>query len=163
MAWKWICISLKSWIVSWYKNEIVRADVSNCMCQCHNFLVLNVHIPAYMGSMGKPFFRNFEVFLLCLPIVDQYKFVYTNLYYTSSHTLIKCVNLFFIQFCMHGFVCMNLCILICIWKSNFTHTNLYIQIHIRIHIVFHIQINIIYEFIHINSYIRNRIKTNLHI
>ncbi len=62
MAWKWIRISLKSRMVSWYKNKIVRAGVSNCMRQCLNFLVLNVHIPAYLGSRGKPFFWNFEVF-----------------------------------------------------------------------------------------------------
>jgi hypothetical protein len=80
MAWKWSRISLESWMVSWYKNEIIQASVLNCMRQCLNFLVLNIHIPAYMGSRGKPFFQNFEVFLLCLPIVDQYKFVYNNLY-----------------------------------------------------------------------------------
>jgi hypothetical protein len=37
MAWKWIRISLKSWMVSWwcwYKNKIVQARVSNCMHQC---------------------------------------------------------------------------------------------------------------------------------
>jgi hypothetical protein len=34
------------------------------------FFVLNVHIPAYLGSRGKPFFRNSKCFLLCLPIVD---------------------------------------------------------------------------------------------
>jgi hypothetical protein len=80
MACKWIRISLESWMVSCYKNEIVRAGVSNCMHQCLNFLVLNVHISAYLGSRGRPFFRNFKVFLLCLPIVDQSEFVYTNLY-----------------------------------------------------------------------------------
>ncbi len=53
MAWKWIRISLESRTVSWYKNEIVRADVSNCMRQCLKFSVLNVHIPVYMGSKGK--------------------------------------------------------------------------------------------------------------
>jgi hypothetical protein len=51
--------------------------------QCLNFLVLNVHILAYLGSRGKPFFQNFEVFLVCLPIVNQYKFEYTNLFYTN--------------------------------------------------------------------------------
>jgi hypothetical protein len=70
MAWKWIRISLESWMVSWYKNKIVQASVSNCMCQCLKFLVLNVLIPAYLGSRGKPFFQNFKVFLLCLPFVD---------------------------------------------------------------------------------------------
>jgi hypothetical protein len=62
MAWKWICISLESWMVSWYKNKIVRASVSNCMHQCLNCLVLNIHIPMYLGSRGKPFFWNLEVF-----------------------------------------------------------------------------------------------------
>jgi hypothetical protein len=45
------------------------------------------HVPG-LGSREKPFFQNFEVFLVCLPIVDQYKFVYTILYYTNSHMLI---------------------------------------------------------------------------
>jgi hypothetical protein len=62
MAWKWISTSLESLMVSWYKNEIVRVGVSNCMRQCLNVLVLNVHIPVYLGSRGKPFFG--------LPIVD---------------------------------------------------------------------------------------------
>ncbi len=75
-------------MVSWYKNEIVLAGVSNYMHQCLNFLVLNVHIPAYLGSRGKPFFQNFQVFCVCLPIVDWYNFVYINLYCTNSDTLI---------------------------------------------------------------------------
>ncbi len=67
MAWRWIRISLESRMVSWYKNEIKRAGVSNCMRQCLNFLVLNVHIPAYLGSREKPFFRNFKFFrYVCL-------------------------------------------------------------------------------------------------
>ena len=33
----------------------------------------------FLGSRGSPFFET-EVFSLCLPIVDQYEFVYTNLY-----------------------------------------------------------------------------------
>jgi hypothetical protein len=70
MAWKWIHISLKTWMVSWYKNEIVWANVSNCMSQCLSCLVLNVHISAYLGSRRKPFFQNLAVFLVCLPIVD---------------------------------------------------------------------------------------------
>ena len=48
MAMKWIRISLESWMVSWYKNEIVQAGASNCMPQSLNFLVLNVHIPVYL-------------------------------------------------------------------------------------------------------------------
>jgi hypothetical protein len=50
MAWKWIRISLESWMVSWYKNQIVQAGVSNRMRQCLIFLVLNVHIPTYLVS-----------------------------------------------------------------------------------------------------------------
>ncbi len=88
MAWKWIRISLESRMVSWYKNKIVRAGVSNCMHQCLNFLEPNVHIPTYLGSRGEPFFWNFEVFSSCLPIVDQYEFVYNNLYCMNLHTLI---------------------------------------------------------------------------
>ncbi len=53
MARKRIRISHESWMVSWYKNEIVQAGVSNCMHQRLNFLVLNIHIPAYLGSRGK--------------------------------------------------------------------------------------------------------------
>ncbi len=72
-------------MVSWYKNEIVQAAVSNCMCQCNNFLILNVHIPVYLGLTGKLFFQNFKGFYLCLPIVDQYKFIYNNLYCMNLH------------------------------------------------------------------------------
>jgi hypothetical protein len=32
------------------------------------FFVLNVHISAYLGSRGKPFFWHSKFFLLCLPI-----------------------------------------------------------------------------------------------
>ncbi len=39
-AWKWIRISLESRMVSWYKNEIVQAGVSNCMHHCLNFSLL---------------------------------------------------------------------------------------------------------------------------
>ncbi len=40
------------------QNEIVQASVSNCMRQCLNDLVLNIHIPAYLGSRGKPFYSE---------------------------------------------------------------------------------------------------------
>ncbi len=62
MAWKWIRISLESWMVSWYKNEIVQGGVSNCMHQCLIFWVLKVHIPAYLGSRGKSFFETSKFF-----------------------------------------------------------------------------------------------------
>ncbi len=43
--------------------------VSQIACFCVLiFFVLNVHIPEYLGSRGKPFFRNSILF--CLPIVD---------------------------------------------------------------------------------------------
>jgi hypothetical protein len=66
MAWKWIRISLESWMVSWYKNEIIRAGVSNCMRQCLNvFGTKHTHsrVPGLRGG-------------------------YTNLYYTKSYRLI---------------------------------------------------------------------------
>ncbi len=62
LAWKWIRISLESRMVSWYKNEIIRAGVSNRIRQCLNFLVLNVHIPTYLGLRGKPFFLKLQSF-----------------------------------------------------------------------------------------------------
>ncbi len=81
-----------------YKSRIldgVLVKKWNRMSRClklhvsvSQFLVLNVHIPAYLGSRGKPFLWNFEVFLLCLPIVDQYKFVYNSLYCMNLHRLI---------------------------------------------------------------------------
>ncbi len=61
MTWEWICISLESWMVSWwfwYRNKIVWARVSYCMACISIFLVLNVHIPTYLGTRGKPFFWN---------------------------------------------------------------------------------------------------------
>ena len=70
MAWKWIRISLESWMVSWYKKKNEQAGVSNRMRQCLNVLVLNIHIPGYLGSKGKAFFQNFKFFLVCLLIVD---------------------------------------------------------------------------------------------
>jgi hypothetical protein len=44
-------------------SQIVRARVSI-------FLVLNVHIPTYLGSRGEPFFWISKFFLFCLPMVD---------------------------------------------------------------------------------------------
>ncbi len=46
----------------WYKNKIVQAGGSNCMRQCLNFLVLNIHIHVNLGSRGKSFFQNFLSF-----------------------------------------------------------------------------------------------------
>ncbi len=39
-----------------------HAGVSNRMHQCLNFFVLNVHIPAYLGSRGKPLFETSKFF-----------------------------------------------------------------------------------------------------
>ncbi len=81
-----------------YKFQIsdgVLALKQNCTSWC---LKLHASVSQFLGTKrthshvpglkGEALFSNFEVFLPCLPIVDQYKFVYTNLYYTSSHTLI---------------------------------------------------------------------------
>ena len=70
------------------QNKILWAGVSNRMHQCLNFLVLNVHIPTYLGSRGKPFLETSKFFLVCLPIIDMYDFVRTKMYFTNSHTLI---------------------------------------------------------------------------
>ncbi len=93
MAWKWIHLSLESRMVSWYKNKIELAGVSNCMRQCLNFLVLNVHIPAYLGSRGKPFFWNFVYENIILHVQSiVYEFVYMNSYsflYTNAYIQIR--------------------------------------------------------------------------
>jgi hypothetical protein len=78
----------------WYKNKSYKP-----MCQIEqahvlNYLVLNLHIPAYLGSRGEPLCLD-ELFLFCLPIVHLYKFVYTNLYYTSSQYTLICISKFF--------------------------------------------------------------------
>ncbi len=73
MAWKWVRISLKSWMVSWYKNKIVRAGVSNYIRHLNYFGTKRTHsrVP---GLNGEALFLE-QVFSLCLPIVDQYKFI----------------------------------------------------------------------------------------
>jgi hypothetical protein len=64
MAWKWICISLESWMVSWYKKK-KDEPVSRIACvSVKFFLVLNVHIPVYLGSRGKPFFGTLSFFIV---------------------------------------------------------------------------------------------------
>ncbi len=55
-------VSNLGWCPGVYKNEIVQAGVSNRMRQCFNFLVLNVHIPTYLGLRGKPFLKLLSFF-----------------------------------------------------------------------------------------------------
>jgi hypothetical protein len=57
-------VCLKSWMgcPDGSGTKMVRAGVSNCMHQCLNVLVLNVHIPAYLGSRGKPLFETSKFF-----------------------------------------------------------------------------------------------------
>ncbi len=62
MAWKWIHMSLESWMVSWYKDKIAQAGVSNCMRLCLNFLVLNEHIPRIPGLIGEVLFSKLNSF-----------------------------------------------------------------------------------------------------
>jgi hypothetical protein len=132
MAWKWIRISLESWMVSWwfwYKNKIVQAHVSNCTVHVSNILVPNIHTPVYLGSRGKPFFWNSEVFFVvsadcrlvrfCIYKFVLYEFTHINLY----------VNLFFYtisyaQICTYKFVQINK--LMCTNSFyEFVHTKLY--------------------------------------
>ncbi len=73
----------------WYKNEIVQARLK-LYGPFLNILVLNVHIPAYLGSRGKPLFWESEVFfvvsadrsLVKIRIYEfvLYKFLQINLY-----------------------------------------------------------------------------------
>ncbi len=52
-------VCLEFWMVSWYKNEIVQAGVSNCMRRCLNVSVLNVHFSYIPGLKGEsPFFKT---------------------------------------------------------------------------------------------------------
>jgi hypothetical protein len=46
------------------QKQILQAHVSNCMARVSIFLVLNVHIPAYLGSRGKPFFGTHKFFVV---------------------------------------------------------------------------------------------------
>jgi hypothetical protein len=96
MAWKWIRISFESRMVSWYKNEMVRAGISNCMRQCLNFLILNVHIPAYLGKRASVFLLSVDRRLVQIRI---YQFVL----YKVTHVNLICKFVF-----LYDFVCMNL-------------------------------------------------------
>ncbi len=57
--------SYKSWFLDgrpdgiWNKHKFLRAGVSIRMCMCLIFWVLNIHIPLYLDSRGKPFFPDF--------------------------------------------------------------------------------------------------------
>jgi hypothetical protein len=62
MAWKWIRISIESWMVSWYKNKIVRAGVSNCMSQCLNFFGTKCTHSLVNWLKGEAFFLTFLCF-----------------------------------------------------------------------------------------------------
>ncbi len=135
MAWKWIHISLESWMASWwfwYQIKIVQARVSNRTARVSNFLVQNVHIPAYLGSRGKPFFWNFSVFFrmsadLRLVQICTYKFVIYKLLHVKSYKQ---------QIYIYKIMRINLYLLIRTYKITYKrmyvyklmHTNLYLQI-----------------------------------
>ncbi len=103
MAWKWICISLKYRMVSWwfwYKNEIIQARLKS-YGPFLNFLVLNVHIPAYLGSRGKSFLWDSEVFFVVsadrsLVQICIYKFTQINLYVNSFF-----YTIFYVRICIY--------------------------------------------------------------
>ncbi len=114
MAWKWICRSLESWMVSWYKNKIIWAGVSNCIRQCLNFFVLNVHIPAYLGWRGKPIFGTytccawaggtfFIVVLLCqFLVLAGNRFWFYILTYLEYNTVVAVLVFWFWQEIVFG-------------------------------------------------------------
>jgi hypothetical protein len=60
MAWKWIRISLNSQMVVLMEsgsNTKLYEPVSQIACVCVSIiLVINIHIPLYLHSKGKPFF-----------------------------------------------------------------------------------------------------------
>ncbi len=83
----------KSWFLDgcpdgiWYKNETIQARVSNCMHMCLIFFVLNVHIPLYLGSRRKPFFRTSKFFLFfssSFNYINLYKFCELQIFYFQS-------------------------------------------------------------------------------
>ncbi len=87
MAWKWIQISLKSWMVSWYKNEIIRAVVSNCMRQCLNYFGTKHTHSRIPGLKGEALFSVFVVVsanrrgdIVCrnVPELPRYHFLTTD-------------------------------------------------------------------------------------
>ncbi len=68
MAWKWICISLESRMGcpdgSGTKKKSYKPASQIACISVSIVLVLNVHIPTYLGSRKKPFFWNLKFFLL---------------------------------------------------------------------------------------------------
>ncbi len=92
LAWKWIRISLESWMGcpdgSGTKTKLYELVSQTACISGSIFGTKHTHsrVPGLKGE--GLFFLIFQVFLVCLPIVDQYEFVYTNLYYKNSHTLI---------------------------------------------------------------------------
>ncbi len=80
MAWKWICISLKSRMVVLMEsgtNTKFYKPVSQIACICVLFvLVLNIHIPLYLDSRGKHFFRTSKFFFFSssFNFINPYKF-----------------------------------------------------------------------------------------
>jgi hypothetical protein len=66
-------------------------SVSQIACVCVSFvLVLNVHIPLYLGSRKKPFFRTYKFFIFSSSFnyISLYKFCeLPNFYFRSLLTL----------------------------------------------------------------------------
>jgi hypothetical protein len=91
MAWKWIHISLDSWMVvlveSGTKTKCYE-HVSQIACVCVSFFwVLNVHIPLYPGSRKKPFFWTFKFFssLVLVSIILIHTRFLNHLFFISGN------------------------------------------------------------------------------
>jgi hypothetical protein len=95
-------MTLRGWLYGMemdsYKSRILDGVLVQKRNHTSRCLKLHASVPQLFGTKrthsrvpglkGEALFLKLLSFFACLPIVDQYKFVYTNLYYTSSHTLI---------------------------------------------------------------------------
>jgi hypothetical protein len=135
MTWKWICLSLTSRMVSWYKNKIVQADVSNCMRQFLNCFGTKHTHSSIPGLKGEALFFELKFFVVSMDhrLIVRIRILICN---TNLYTVICYVNLN-----VYDFICMNV--------HKFEQINLYIKWFFCT--ILHVQI-CIYKFVHINLY-----------
>ncbi len=137
LAWKWIRISLESRMGCPDGSGTQTNHTSWCLklhvsvSQCFGTKRTHSHAP---GLKGEAFFSKLQVFLVCLPIVDQYEFVYSNLYYTNSQTLFKlCKFIFYmilsVWICIYKFIHINLNMKNEFWVYKLMCTNSCVRIH----------------------------------
>jgi hypothetical protein len=99
MAWKWIFINLNSRMVVLMEsgtNTKFYELVSQITCVCVPFiLVLNIHIPLYLDSRGKPFFwtSKFFFFSSSFNYINSYKFFELPIFYFRSLLTLCSVSL----------------------------------------------------------------------